>query len=202
MARFWAVRIAVTEHIPGLSTDESRTHARGRRKGHADSGVASGVRLGWIMAVEGDRLVASWTGLGASGAGAPSRGVEREAERTRFARLIHAARPRSWRTCGPRRLQWQAESGLIAAHGGGQSGAGSAFQAGWRQRPGAETGGDRPYRPTHRRRRRPRSHRAPCTTGVTAQGAASVVRHAATVPGGTASYQPTPQGEHIQDTLS
>jgi hypothetical protein len=47
-----------------------------------------GVRLGWIMAVEGDRLVASWTGLGASGAGAPSRGVKREAERTRFARLI------------------------------------------------------------------------------------------------------------------
>jgi hypothetical protein len=77
-----------------------------------------GVRLGRIMAVEGDRLVASWTGLGASGAGAPSRGVEQEAERTRFARLIHAARPRSWRTCGPRRLQWQAESGLIAAHGG------------------------------------------------------------------------------------
>jgi hypothetical protein len=44
-----------------------------------------GVRFGWIMAVEGDRLVASWTGLGASGAGAPSRALKREAERTRLA---------------------------------------------------------------------------------------------------------------------
>jgi hypothetical protein len=110
-------------------------------------------------------------------------------------------RSRSWRTCGPPRLR-QAESGLVVANGGGQSGAGSAVQVGCRQRPGAATGGGRPYRPTHRRRRRPRSHRAPCYDEVKAQGAASVVRHAATVPGGTASYQPTPQGEHIQDTLS
>ena len=130
-----------------------------------------GVRLGWIMAVEGDRLVASWTGLGASGAGAPSRGVKREAERTRFARLIDQPGPRPWRTCGPRRLRRQSASGLIATDGGGRPGAGSAVQTGWRQRPGVETGGGCPHRPTHRRRRRPRSHQALARTGVTAQGA-------------------------------
>jgi hypothetical protein len=35
---------------------------------------------------------------------APSGGVERPRRKVRFARLIHAARPRSWRTFGPRRL--------------------------------------------------------------------------------------------------
>jgi hypothetical protein len=34
MARFWAGRIAVTEHIPGLSAHECRLRARGRREGH------------------------------------------------------------------------------------------------------------------------------------------------------------------------
>jgi hypothetical protein len=31
--------------------------------------------------------------------------VERPRRKVRFARLIHAARPRSWRTFGPRRLR-------------------------------------------------------------------------------------------------
>jgi hypothetical protein len=35
----------------------------------------------------------------------------------RFARLIHAARPRSWRTCGPRRLRRQSQPELAATHG-------------------------------------------------------------------------------------
>ena len=61
MARCWTGRIAVTEHIPGLSAYESRTHARGRRKGDADPGVTSG----WAARLHqgrdgGDRLVASW----------------------------------------------------------------------------------------------------------------------------------------------
>jgi hypothetical protein len=163
MARFWAGRIAVTEHIPAsrLMSPVPMLAAGGR--GDADSGVASGCAVRLVHGGGGGSPGRFMDGLRASGAGAPSRGMKREAERTRFARLIHAARPRSWRTCGPRRLQWQAESGLIAAHGGGRSGAGSAFQAVCRQRPGAETGGGRPYRPTHRRRRRPRSYRAPCT---------------------------------------
>jgi hypothetical protein len=32
--------------------------------------------------------------------------------------LIHAARPRSWRTCGPRRLWRQFEPDLLATLGG------------------------------------------------------------------------------------
>jgi hypothetical protein len=35
----------------------------------------------------------------------------------RFARLIHAARPRSWRTCGPRRLRRQSQAALAATQG-------------------------------------------------------------------------------------
>ena len=36
----------------------------------------------------------------------------------RFARLIHPARPRSWRTCGPRRLRRQSQPVLVATQGG------------------------------------------------------------------------------------
>jgi hypothetical protein len=36
MARFWAGRMAVTEHITDPSAGECRIRARGRRKGHAD----------------------------------------------------------------------------------------------------------------------------------------------------------------------
>jgi hypothetical protein len=49
---------------------------------------------------------------------APLGGVERPRRKVRFARLIHAARPRSWRTCGPRRLRRQFESDLAATQGG------------------------------------------------------------------------------------
>jgi hypothetical protein len=35
----------------------------------------------------------------------PEGGVERPRRKVRVARLFHAARPRSWRTCGPRRLR-------------------------------------------------------------------------------------------------
>ena len=41
---------------------------------------------------------------------APLGGVERPRRVVRFARLIHAARPRSWRTCGPRRLRRQSQA--------------------------------------------------------------------------------------------
>src|ERR671911_506600 len=54
-ARFWAGCIAVTQHITGHSAHESRTRARGGRKGHGDPAVASGGPLGWIKAVTGDR---------------------------------------------------------------------------------------------------------------------------------------------------
>jgi hypothetical protein len=43
-----------------------------------------------------DRSVAPW-------------GVERPGRAVRFVRLIHAARPRSWRTCGPGRLRRQSQ---------------------------------------------------------------------------------------------
>jgi hypothetical protein len=71
MARFWAGRIAVTEHIPGLSAYESHTHARGRRKGPADPGVASG----WAARLEHGNEGIAWSlhaGFGASGAVCPS----------------------------------------------------------------------------------------------------------------------------------
>ena len=41
MARCWAGRTAVTEHIPGLSAYESPIHARGRRNGPAYQGVGA-----------------------------------------------------------------------------------------------------------------------------------------------------------------
>jgi hypothetical protein len=47
----------------------------------------------------------------------PLGGVERPRRKVRFARLIHAARPRSWRTYGPRRLRRQSEPVLVATHG-------------------------------------------------------------------------------------
>ena len=202
MARLWAGRIAGTEHIPGLSTDESRTHARGRRKGRCRLG-----RGFWVCgSVEhgggGDRLVASWTGLGASGAGAPSRGVKREAERTRFARLIDRpgrvlGGPAVHAACGASpRLAWlpltvaddpeQARLSRLAGGSGQEPRPAAAAHAG----------------------RRMEAKAAPLTSGplhgqgVTAKERASVVRHTATVPGGTAGYQPTPQGEQVQDTLS
>jgi hypothetical protein len=44
----------------------------------------------------------------------PSGGVERPRRKERFARLIHTARPRSWRTFGPRRLRRQSQPALVA----------------------------------------------------------------------------------------
>ena len=44
----------------------------------------------------------AWPHLSSS---VPLGGVERPRRMVRFARLIHPARPRSWRTCGPRRLR-------------------------------------------------------------------------------------------------
>jgi len=70
------------------------------------------------MAVEGDRLVASWTGLGASGAGWPHAGSG-AAGRGDAVRAIDASGcPRSRRTCGPRRLRRQLKRAWVAAHGG------------------------------------------------------------------------------------
>jgi hypothetical protein len=47
----------------------------------------------------------------------PRGGVERPRRKERFARLTHAARPRSWRTCGPRRRRRQSELALVATQG-------------------------------------------------------------------------------------
>jgi hypothetical protein len=50
---------------------------------------------------------------------APLGGVERPRRAVRFARLIHSARPRSWRTFGPRRLRRPSDAARIATTGGG-----------------------------------------------------------------------------------
>jgi hypothetical protein len=72
MARFWAGRIAVTEHIPGLSAYEAPYHARGRRRVMPSLVWRLGGPLGLIMAMAGDRLVASWTVSERAGLYAPS----------------------------------------------------------------------------------------------------------------------------------
>jgi hypothetical protein len=202
MARVWAGRIAVTEHIPAsrLMSPVPMLAAGGR--GDADSGVASGCAARLDHGSGGDRLVASWTGLGASGAEVPSRGVKREAERTRFARLIDrpgrvlggpAARAAS---SGKLSLAWlpltvaddpeQARLSRLA-------GAAARSRDRWRPRTPADASEAKVA---------PLTSRPLARTGVTAKAQASVVRHTATVPGGTASYQPTPQGEQVQDTRS
>jgi hypothetical protein len=49
---------------------------------------------------------------------APLGGVERPHRKERFARLIDTARPRSWRTFGPRRLRRQLCADRLATRGG------------------------------------------------------------------------------------
>jgi len=85
----------------------------------------------WSMSAAGLSSCSISSGLGHSGAadsvpslarssdGAATPSGERNgrAERMRLARLIHPARPRSWRTCGPRRLWRQSEPGLVATQG-------------------------------------------------------------------------------------
>jgi hypothetical protein len=48
-----AGRIAVTQHITGPSASACCARARGRRRGHADPGVAADGPLGWSKAVTG-----------------------------------------------------------------------------------------------------------------------------------------------------
>ena len=55
MARFWAGRVAVTEHITDPSAGECRIRARGRRKGHADPG---GLLMGRSVDQDRDRWIA------------------------------------------------------------------------------------------------------------------------------------------------
>jgi hypothetical protein len=61
-----------------------------------------------------------WGPVGRTNRGrlAPLGGVERACRKVRFARLIHAAGARSWRTFGPRRLRRQFEPALAATQGG------------------------------------------------------------------------------------
>jgi len=89
-ARFWAGCIAVSQHITGPSAYESRTRARGGRKGHGDRAVASGGPLGWVKAVRGDRR--SLYGRSPVGSESPRlyapRGSGAARPGVRFARLI------------------------------------------------------------------------------------------------------------------
>jgi hypothetical protein len=80
--------MAVTEHITGSLGFESRTHVRGTRKGHADPAWLLGGPLGWIMALTGDRLVASRTVSERPRQYAVLGGVERPCRVVRFARLM------------------------------------------------------------------------------------------------------------------
>ena len=107
MARFWAGRIAVTEHIPGLLAYEPRTRARGRQKGgHVPTRAwLLGGPLGRIMAVTGDRLVASRTVWERPGLYGPLGGVEQPRRRVRFRVIDPWTYPRCWRTCGPQGLR-------------------------------------------------------------------------------------------------
>jgi hypothetical protein len=89
MARCWAGRIAVTEHITGPSTCECRPRARGRQKGHADPGVTSAWAARLIKAVAGGTPGHFMDGLRVSGAVCPLGGVVRPRRVVRFARLIH-----------------------------------------------------------------------------------------------------------------
>ena len=104
-----AGRIAVTQHIPGLSACESRTHACGRRKGHADPGVASGWATRWSKAVTGESPGRFMDGhpwvRSVRGCMAPSGRVVRPGRAVRFVRLIHRRVRALWRMCGPRRLR-------------------------------------------------------------------------------------------------
>jgi hypothetical protein len=121
IARFWTGRIAVTEHIPGLSADESLTHARGRQKGHTDPGVASG----WAARLDhgGDRGSPGrfMHGLGASGAVCLPQGNGAAAPSSALRAIDPSARPRSWRTFGPRHLRRQSEPDLVATQCGAAS---------------------------------------------------------------------------------
>ena len=64
-ARFWAGRMAVTEHITDPSAGECRIRARGRRKGHADPG---GLLMGRSVDQDRDRWIA-WSLHGRSPVG-------------------------------------------------------------------------------------------------------------------------------------
>jgi hypothetical protein len=108
-ARFWSGRMAVTEYITGPSAQKCRPRVRGRQKGHADPGVASGwaVRLdhGYDRGSPGRFMDA----LGASGAVCPLGGVERPRQGVRFARLMQ------------RRVRVLGGPAVRAAYGGGLS---------------------------------------------------------------------------------
>ena len=115
-----AGRMAVTEHIPGLSAmSPEPTLAAGARvmptrawllaAARLDQGRDRGIALSlharspWVRSVWG-----CMPPSGGSGAAAPGGAL----------RAIDAsAQPQSWRTCGPRRLQRQSQPALIAAQG-------------------------------------------------------------------------------------
>ena len=112
-ARCWAGRIAVTQHITGPSASR-------QTEGSFRAGRGFWCPLDRIKAATGGRLVASWTvarGFGASGAGCFPRGSGAAAPCDALGAIDASACPRSWRTCGPRRLRRQSQPALIAAQG-------------------------------------------------------------------------------------
>ena len=112
-ARCWAGRIAVTQHITGPSASR-------QTEGSFRAGRGFWCPLDRIKAATGGRLVASWTvarGFGASGAGCFPRGSGAAAPCDALGAIDASACPRSWRTCGPRRLRRQSQPALIATQG-------------------------------------------------------------------------------------
>jgi hypothetical protein len=89
LARCWAGRIAVTEHIPGLSALSPVPTFAARGRVMPTRAWLLGGPLGWIMPLTGDRLVASWTVSERPRQYAPSGEWSGRAEWMRFAGLIH-----------------------------------------------------------------------------------------------------------------
>src|SRR5829696_322719 len=74
--------------------------------------------LGWTKAVTGDRLFASWAVSERQGASMPLGGVEPPRRKVRFARLIHAARPRFGGPVVCAACDGNLKPGLVATQGG------------------------------------------------------------------------------------
>ena len=115
-----AGRMAVTEHIPGLSAmSPEPTLAAGARVMPTRAWLLVAARLdqgrdrwiAWSFYARSPWVWNVWGCMppsGGSGAAAPGGAL----------RAIDAsAQPQSWRTCGPRRLQRQSQPALIAAQG-------------------------------------------------------------------------------------
>ena len=117
----WAGRIAVTEHIAGPRS-VSVVAALAAGGGSCRPGCGFWWLLGWIKAVTGDRR--SLHGRSLVGSERPGlytlSGSVRPRRVVRFG--LTSVGPRSWRTCGPRRLRRQSEPDLAATQRGSAAG--------------------------------------------------------------------------------